>query len=79
MKKLFIMIIFTIMFAFAMSKAYIDGWKAGYQQGWKYIRGRHSYAPYAPYPTYPRYGEDTYNGGYNRGFIKGMTDAQDQY
>jgi hypothetical protein len=53
---------------------YADGWNQGYKDGWCYGRGYGCYPAYPPYPPYPRYGEDSYKGGYNRGFLQGIAD-----
>ena len=52
-----------------------QGWKDGYCEGWKDVKGQYAHCPYAPYPPYPPYGKDHYRGGYNMGFKKGMRDA----
>ena len=52
-----------------------EGWKDGYCEGWKDVKGQHAYCPYAPYPPYPPYGKDNYRGGYNMGFKAGMRAA----
>ena len=53
---------------------YSDGWNTGYKQGWCYGLGAGCYPAYPPYPPYPRYGEDSYQGGYNRGFLQALND-----
>ena len=54
--------------------AYNRGGDAGYKAGNCYGKGSGCYPAYPPYPPYPRYGEDNYQGGYNRGFLKGLAD-----
>ena len=56
------------------SSDYTDGWNQGYKDGWCYGKGIGCYPAYPPYPPYPRYGEDTYKGGYNRGFLQALSD-----
>ncbi|MGA2091777.1 MAG: hypothetical protein ABSH16_00010 [Sedimentisphaerales bacterium] len=48
-----------------------NGWKAGYCYGDTYCM-----APLAPLCPLPRLGEDSYQGGYNRGFIAGINEAE---
>jgi hypothetical protein len=55
---------------------YADGWNDGYKAGYCYGKGYGCYPPYPPYPPYPRYGEDSYKGGYNRGFLQGIADQK---
>ena len=54
---------------------YQAGFKVGWAEGWKYVKGEHSYPPYPPYPPYPKYGKDTYQDGYNDGFMAGQRKA----
>ena len=56
--------------------SYADGWRLGWEAGWKYVKGQLSLAPLAPIPPLPRIGENTFQGGYNRGFVAGMAKAQ---
>lgn len=53
-----------------------DGWEIGWKEGWKYVKGTTAWIPPAPYPPYPAYGQDTYLGGYNTGFLAGVSAAQ---
>ena len=57
------------------SQDYKDGWEDGYCEGWKDVKGQYACCPYAPYAPYPEYGQDTYRGGYNRGFKAGTRAA----
>lgn len=54
---------------------YNAGWKEGWEAGWKYVAGKYSYPDYPPYPPYPDYGRDSYQDGYNDGFLAGMAAA----
>ncbi|RFC50318.1 MAG: hypothetical protein DUW69_000651 [Verrucomicrobia bacterium] len=52
--------------------AYYAGWKSGWAASWKQVKGEHSYSAYAPDASYPNYGQLTYQGGYNAGFLAGF-------
>ena len=53
-----------------VDKDFAAGWKTGWVSGWKEIKGKNTYPPYPPY------GRDTYQDGYNLGFIAGMEAAK---
>ena len=57
---------------------YCDGWKAGWKRGWQEVRGHYAYPPYPPYCPYPVYPDrwDSYQDGYDAGFVAGMEAAQ---
>lgn len=57
-----------------VGEEYNAGWNAGYKAGWCYGQGYGCYPPYPPYPPYPRYGEDNFEGGYQRGFLQALAD-----
>lgn len=52
-----------------------EGWKDGYCEGWKDVRGVYAVCPIAPIAPIPQAGRNTYRDGYNRGFKQGMRDA----
>ncbi|MDB5274162.1 MAG: hypothetical protein JWO58_2529 [Chitinophagaceae bacterium] len=56
-------------------KEYKEGFENGYKSGWCYNKGAGCYAPYPPYPPYPKYNEDNYQGGYNKGFLQGISEG----
>jgi hypothetical protein len=57
-------------------QAFDDGWKCGWDAGWKEVRGSYSYPPLAPYAPYPRWDqEDDFKGGYNAGFLAAIARA----
>ncbi|GAA0752123.1 hypothetical protein [Psychroflexus lacisalsi] len=55
-----------------------EGFKDGYCEGWKDVKGKYAYCPYPPYPPYPEYPQssDSYRDGYNTGFKAGMKAAR---
>lgn len=55
-----------------------EGFKDGHCEGWKDVKGKHSYCPYPPYPPYPKYPQEStsYKDGYNTGFKAGRKAAQ---
>ena len=61
-----------------MGAAFSEGWKAGYEAGWKQVKGQLTIAPIAPIAPIPPIGQDTYQGGYNNGFVAGMKAAQNK-
>ena len=76
MKKLFFTLcMFMAVASFAQSSEYREGFKDGYCEGWRDVKGQYAYCPYAPYPPYPDYGRNNYRGGYNAGFKKGRRAA----
>ena len=48
-----------------------DGYDEGYKAGACY-QCYNCLAPISPIPPIPRIGEDTWQGGYNRGFMDGL-------
>jgi hypothetical protein len=72
MRKI-IAILFLTALAYAGS-AFSAGYKAGWKAGKCYQQGYGCYAGYAPYPPHPDYGEDNWQGGYNRGFLDGLAE-----
>ena len=54
MKKVFFTLcMFMAVASFAQSSEYREGFKDGYCEGWKDVKGQYAYCPYAPYPPYP--------------------------
>ena len=53
------------------------GFKDGWDEGWKDVKGKYSYPPHPPYPPYPKYPQksDSYRDGYNTGFKAGRRKA----
>ena len=54
---------------------YKQGWDAGWDAGWKHVMGDYYTPPYPPYPAYPAAGRDTFQHGYNDGFLAGRKEA----
>ena len=61
--------------ASVMGSSFSEGWQAGWEAGWKQVKGQLTIAPIAPIPPI---GQDTYQGGYNNGFVAGMKAAQNK-
>ncbi len=53
---------------------FCEGWSDGYKEGYCYEKGYGCLSPLVPLCPLARIGEDTYKGGYNRGFIQGKRD-----
>ena len=58
---------------------FCEGWKDGYCEGWKDVKGQFAICPLTPLCPLPGIGEDSYRGGYNKGFKAGMRAAENQY
>lgn len=52
---------------------FCDGWEAGYKAGYCY-QIPHCLEPLPPLCPLPKINEDSYQDGYNRGFLKGKRD-----
>lgn len=55
-----------------------NGWKTGYAEGWKEIKGQNAVPPAPPVPPIPPANRDSYKDGYNLGFVAGMNSAKKQ-
>ncbi len=55
---------------------FCEGWEDGYCEGWKDVKGQYAICPITPICPIPEIGQDTYKGGYNRGFKAGSRAAQ---
>lgn len=79
MKKL--LLVTTMTFALLSFKASNDdfcrGWSHGFQNGWKHVKGDWSLPPLTPLCPFPKVGEDKYTHGYNRGFQRGVYQANE--
>lgn len=54
---------------------FCNGWEDGYCEGWKDVKGQFAICPITPICPIPEIGQDSYRGGYNRGFKEGMRAA----
>ena len=54
---------------------FCEGWEDGYCEGWKDVKGQYAICPITPICPIPEIGQDSYRGGYNRGFKAGMRAA----
>lgn len=70
-RVIFAIIILSAVTALADQTDYSNGYKEGYKQGWCY---GYTFCidPIPPIPPIAPIGKDTYQGGYNDGFLKGM-------
>jgi hypothetical protein len=70
-KKLLVILLiaFTCM---AYGSGFCEGWAAGYSAGYCYGKGYGCVKPVTPVCPVARVGEDTYQDGYNRGFLAGL-------
>lgn len=60
----------------SLANDFCNGWEDGYCEGWKDVKGQYSICPITPICPIPEIGQDTYRGGYNRGFKAGSRAAQ---
>jgi hypothetical protein len=54
---------------------FCKGWEEGYCEGWKDVKGQYAICPITPICPIPEIGQDTFKGGYNRGFKAGRKKA----
>lgn len=59
------------------NSSYCKGWSVGYTEGWCYPQ-YNCIAPIVPICPIPKVNQNTYQDGYNRGFIKGQNDKEEQ-
>ena len=59
-----------------LASDFCEGWEDGYCEGWKDVKGQMALCPLTPLCPLPELGQDTYRGGYNRGFKAGSRAAQ---
>jgi hypothetical protein len=92
MKKIFfvtfIICAFTVLKAFTSNNAYstkieisltsdfCNGWEDGYCEGWRDLKGQNTICPITPICPLQELGQNSYRGGYNRGFKEGSRTAQ---
>jgi hypothetical protein len=69
-------IIFVFAVVYSFGSGFCEGWEDGYASGYCYGKGYSCLRPLAPLCPLPRLGEDTYQGGYNRGFLAGLKAQQ---
>lgn len=72
------LLIIVIISLFYTQSDFNNGFKDGYVEGYCF-RIYNCIEPLVPIPPLPRIGEDTYNDGYNVGFIKGKNKRKNEY
>jgi hypothetical protein len=75
MKKFVFALMFVMLFvtaALAFGSAFCDGWEDGYVAGYCYRQIYGCIQPIVPICPIPRIGEDSYQDGYNGGFLAGL-------
>jgi hypothetical protein len=55
-----------------------DGWRQGFCEGCKQVKGAYSLAPLPPLPPLPPLGENDYQGGFAAGVLAGAEAAEEQ-
>jgi hypothetical protein len=71
MKKIKAFLLIVVISMIALAGSFQDGYRAGYKAGYCYGE-QYCMPPMAPLPPMPRLGENSYQGGYNRGFVDGL-------
>ena len=56
--------------------AFCKGWKDGYDEGWRDVKGIFTLVPDPPLCPLPEIGRDDYKRGFARGFKRGQKDAR---
>lgn len=59
-----------------IQSAYCDGWADGYVAGYCYNESNGCIKPMVPMCPMAEIGKNTYQDGYNRGFLRGMADGR---
>jgi len=83
MKKLVLILLVSLVsicfFGFVSKKEknivqteFCQGFKDGFCEGYKDVKGSYSVCPVTPVCPVPEVGKNSYNGGYNTGFKVGM-------
>jgi len=75
MKKALLLLLLPLMLISSTNyqSAFCDGFEDGFKQGYCYKSNQFScIPPITPLCPLPRIGEDSYNDGYNRGFLIGL-------
>jgi hypothetical protein len=52
-----------------------DGWRAGWEAGYKSIKGSYALVPFAEFPPFPELGRNTFEDGFGAGFVAGRERA----
>lgn len=70
MKTVIVLLSILLFASVAWGDAFCAGWEAGYEAGYCY-RQNDCFFTFIPMCPTPRYWEETYQDGYNRGFLAG--------
>jgi hypothetical protein len=75
MRKILACLTVLLFFGVALATPFSDGWCDGYKAGYCYGK-TFCLGPICPIAPIPWVGQDTYQDGYNRGFVKGLEAAK---
>ncbi len=75
LKIIGMILLFPFILSFGVSD-YCDGWESGYIEGWKYNQTYAEGEPIIPICPIPEIDKDTYQSGYNDGFLRGKSDYE---
>ena len=58
-------------------EAFERGWKIGWAEGWKHVKGQNAFVPFIPFAPSPQFSEeDSFRGGHDAGFLAGIERAE---
>jgi hypothetical protein len=79
MRKFFLAFTLSLAFAsLAHAGDFAEGWRRGYIEGWKHVRGSYSFEPFVPFTPFPPLGCNSYTDGFTAGVIQGAREAENQ-
>jgi hypothetical protein len=56
-----------------------EGYKFGFRDGFRNLKGPYSIVPLSPIPPLPEIGRDSLWDGYNEGFLEGLRQARGEW
>lgn len=79
MKIFFVILFFAVSIAKAddlFTPAFREGWRKGWKAGYELVEGKErARRTYVPSPHLPEPGTNSYDGGYDAGFLSGLKKA----
>jgi hypothetical protein len=76
MKKTLIILLSCLSLTSLAQSDFSEGFKVGFGEGYKDVKGDHYHPPHAPSPPSPPAYKNSYTDGYNTGFKAGMKEAK---
>jgi hypothetical protein len=75
MKRIVVLLAVLVFATVALCSDFSDGFCAGYKAGWCYQKLA-CLSPLCPLAPLPPLGQDSYMGGYNIGFLRGLSERR---